>query len=110
MNNLLNPLLKKKFLEQFPEQKHSQKFPFSQITFLEVDMISLGTGMFMWDRVERVTSRYGTVYLTNQNWFETSESQVNWHPESADSLIGKKVKISCKVLQARKRCSQHCRS
>jgi hypothetical protein len=69
-------------------------------------MISLGTGMFMWDRVERVTSRYGTVYLTNQNWFETSESQVNWHPESADSLIGKKVKISCKVLQART--AQHC--
>ncbi len=62
----------------------------------------IGSGMFMWDRIERTSSRYGVVYLTTQNWFQTAISNSNWNPETAKNLVGKKVKITCKVLENRK--------
>jgi hypothetical protein len=65
-------------------------------------MIKLGTGIFMWDGIERQSNRYGYVYVDDAN-FEKSVSCIpTFDHENAILLKGKRVEIIAVVTEARK--------
>lgn len=69
-------------------------------------MIEIGKGIFMWDRDERVSNRYGAFYFDASNY----AGDVRRHPVLIVSRVrameGKRVRLVAEVIESRK--SGHC--
>jgi hypothetical protein len=65
-------------------------------------MKTLGTGVLTWNRDERISDRYGTVYLIdeghNSNMLEPSPSII----KSVDGLVGKRGALLARIIESRK--------
>jgi hypothetical protein len=59
-----------------------------------------GYGIFMWTSHERRSNRYGAFYLATQNYDETVTVKADLH-DDLNALVGKRVKVSCRVLANR---------
>lgn len=64
--------------------------------------IVLGRGIFMWDAPERRTQRYGYVFGGNSTYENDVFTKPEFNDKLAERLKDKQVKLSVKVLQARK--------
>lgn len=64
-----------------------------------------GLGVFMWEGVERRTKRYGYFYSADSDYTEHVKLESQHAPRfdvpAIQHLAGKKVKITCKVLENR---------
>lgn len=60
--------------------------------------IKIGQGTLQWDRGERVGNRYGCFYLTDQ---QESKIEPKFSAKAAQSLEGKRVKLTAEVKEAR---------
>jgi hypothetical protein len=65
----------------------------------ESDMLR-GYGIFMWTAQERRSNRYGAFYLATQTYDETVTVRADLH-DDLKALVGKRVKVSCRVLANR---------
>ena len=63
-------------------------------------MEPVGFGIFMWSGTERQTDRYGGIYLSDSNFDNTATAEARLAP--LDHLIGKRVKVWCRVVETRK--------
>lgn len=62
----------------------------------------LGSGIFIWDGVERRLRRYGFVTLNNANYFGDVQVPTNFDTKVAGYYEGKRVKLTAIVTEARK--------
>lgn len=60
----------------------------------------VGFGIFMWSGTERQTDRYGGIYLSDSNFDNTATVEARL--ALLDHLIGKRVKVWCRVVETRK--------
>lgn len=68
--------------------------------------IKFTSGIFMWDAGERRQQRYGYFYADAKTFDENVKVERTFSMDDATALVGKKVKITVKVLESRK--SGHC--
>ncbi len=61
----------------------------------------LGYGIFMWNAPERRSRRYGMFYMSKSNYDGDVQCVPTFDLDLATSLVGKKVKLSCRVVETR---------
>ena len=64
-------------------------------------MKPIATGIFMWDREERVTGRYGVIYCGSSSYEGKAKVVPTLDEERLRDLSGKRVKAWCVVREAR---------
>ena len=64
-------------------------------------MSNIGSGIFMWDGVERRSGRYGFIYLSKSNYEETAHCVVSFDTLAVKALLGKKVHMYAVVIENR---------
>jgi len=62
----------------------------------------IGYGIFMWMAGERQTGRYGYVFMSRHDFAQKVFVEATLDNEQAESFIGKKVRLICKIVDTRK--------
>lgn len=62
----------------------------------------IGHGILAWDGAERRSNRYGSIHLFASNFEENVSAEVDIDFNSLVQFEGKKVRLICKVVKARK--------
>ncbi len=60
----------------------------------------VGFGIFMWNGDERRSNRYGGFFMSDSTFNDGATVKPRLSPE-LKALVGKKVKVSCQVVEAR---------
>jgi len=69
-------------------------------------MHNIGFGILTWNASERRSGRYGYVYLHSSNYAADTNVAAKFNFTSAKEFVGKRVKLTCKVIESRS--SGHC--
>jgi len=64
--------------------------------------MKIGHGVVGWDGVERRSDRYGSIHLADEPYDGKAATKTSIERLAVKDLVGKKVRLTCKVVEARK--------